>query len=80
MENEKIISDDEVIILSNDVEVITDENDPQKVTVVKKEPRCNTTSDGDQVIGSGNMIIKSQPEIDQIKKEKQILQFLSKEE
>jgi len=80
LDNEKIVSDDEVIVLLNDVEVITDDNDPQKVIVVKKDPKCNTTSVGDHLEGSGSTIIIKQPEIDQNKKERSILKFLSKEE
>lgn len=53
---------------------------PQKVTIVKNDPSSKVTSVGDYVVGSGNMIIKNLPETDQLKKEKQILQFLSKEE
>ena len=57
MENEKIETDEDEIVLLNDVEV-TDENDPEKVTVVKPERKCNTTSEGDKVIAKGKNILK----------------------
>jgi len=58
LENEKIETDEDEIVLLNDVEVITDENDPEKVTVVKPERKCNTTSEGDKVIAKGKNILK----------------------
>ena len=61
LENEKIVTDDEETILVNDVEVIDDENDPEKVTIVKKERKCNTTSEGEKVIAKGKQILKSNP-------------------
>lgn len=61
MENEEIITEDEEILLINDIEVITPENDPEAVTVVKKEPKCNTTSVGDKVFAEGKDILKSNP-------------------
>ncbi len=58
MENEKIETDDGEIVLLNEVETITDENDPEKVTVVKPEPICNTTSVGEKVVAKGKNILK----------------------
>lgn len=57
---EKNDPDNEIVLL-DDVEVITDDNDPEKVTVVKKEPKCNLTSYGDEVIGEGRSILKPDP-------------------
>jgi hypothetical protein len=61
LENEEIITEDEEIILINDIEVITDKNDPEAVSIVKKEPKCNTTSVGDKVVAEGKHILKSNP-------------------
>jgi len=62
LENEEIITDEEEILLINDIDVkITDVNDPEKVTVVKKDPKCDTTSEGDKIIGKGKDILKSNP-------------------
>ena len=62
MENEEIIIDDEEILLINDIDVkITDVNDPEKVTVVKKDPKCDTTSEGDKIVGEGKDVLKSNP-------------------
>ncbi len=58
MENEKIETDDGETVLLNDVEVINNENDPEKVTVVKPEPICNTTSVGEKVVAKGKNILK----------------------
>lgn len=57
---EKNDPDNEVVLL-DDVEVITPENDPEEVTVVKKEPKCNVTSVGDEIVGEGKSILKSNP-------------------
>jgi len=62
LENEEIITDEEEILLINDIDVkITDANDPEAVAVVKKESKCNTTSEGDKIIGKGKDILKSNP-------------------
>ena len=57
LENEKIITDDGEDVLINEVE-LTNENDPEKVTVVKPERKCNTTSEGDKVVAKGKNILK----------------------
>jgi len=62
LENEEIITEDEEVLLINDIEVtVTDANDPETVTVVKKEPKCNTTSEGDKIIAEGKKILKTNP-------------------
>ena len=61
LKNEKIVSDDEEIVFLNDVEVIDGDNDPEKVTKVKADPKMNQTSDGDKVVGEGKDILKSEP-------------------
>jgi len=59
----EIVKDDEIeeAVLINDVEVINNENDPEKVTIVKKERKCNTASEGEKVIAKGKEILKSNP-------------------
>ena len=52
---------DAQVILLDDVELITPENDPEEVTLAKDERVCRVTSVGDQVIGMGKNIIKSDP-------------------
>jgi len=61
LENEVIETEDEEIILINDIEVLTPENDPEAVTVVKDEVKCNTTSEGDKIIAKGKEVLKSIP-------------------
>lgn len=58
LENEKIETDDGEVIFLNDVEVINNENDPEKVTIVKPDRKCNTTSVGDKVVAKGKNILK----------------------
>lgn len=58
MENEKIETDDGEVVFLNDVEVVNNENDPEKVTKVKADPKCNTTSVGDKVVAKGKNILK----------------------
>ncbi len=64
-ETDVVITDkndpDNDVVLLDDVEVVTPENDPEQVTEVKKDPECNVTSDGDEVIGEGKSILKSDP-------------------
>jgi len=58
---EKIETDEDEIVLLNDVEVIDGENDPEKVTIVNEERKCNTASEGEKVIAKGKEILKSNP-------------------
>lgn len=52
---------DAKVILLDDVELITPENDPEEVTLAKDERVCSVTSVGEQVIATGKNIIKSDP-------------------
>lgn len=52
---------DSEVVLLDDVEVITPKNDPEQVTVVKKEQKSNVTSLGDKVIAEGKSILKPDP-------------------
>lgn len=57
--DEKNDPDAEVVLLEDIEVVVTPENDPEQVTKVKKEPKCNVTSVGDKVIGEGKSVLKS---------------------
>lgn len=61
MENEEIITEDEEILLINDIEVITPENDPDAVTVVKDDQKCDTTTEGEKIVAKGKEVLKSNP-------------------
>ncbi len=55
-EEEVITTEEEVI--TDDETKITNKNDPEKVTLVKDDPICRKTSEGDQIIGEGKSILK----------------------
>jgi len=55
------VTDDGEAVLLNDIEVIDGDNDPEKVTVVKRELKSNQTSVGDKVVGKGKEILQSNP-------------------
>ncbi len=61
-EKEVVITDDNDpdadVILMDDVELITPENDPEEVTIVKDE---EVLAEEEQVIATGKNIIKSDP-------------------
>jgi len=63
-EEEEVITEDndpDSQIVKDNEEEVTPENDPEKVTLVKDDPVCNESSEGEEVIGEGRSVLKPNP-------------------